>query len=100
MSNNIKNGSLYVFQNEEAIDVVEIFLDDPRNINLASRAKKNVKINEFQPIMLLEYWEHTKIYTEEYFLIRFFTSGGHISYSLFWNKEEFMEKFKLATKEQ
>jgi hypothetical protein len=98
MSNSIKNGSLYVFQNEEEIDVVEIFLDDPRNINLASRAKKHVKINEFQPIMLLEYWEHTKMYTEEYFLIRFFTIVGYISYSLFWTIEEFMDMFKLASK--
>ena len=98
MSSNIQIGGLYVFQNEEAINTVEIFLDDPRNINLARRAQKHVKINEFQPIMLLEYWEHAKIYTEEYFLIRFLTSGGHVSYYLFWIKEEFMEMFKLANK--
>lgn len=93
---NIKPGTLYDLKIQDDIDVVEIYRNDPRNLLFGAKEQEYMKVDDYQPIMLLEYWENVKIYTEEYFLIKLLTSSGIISYYLFWNEEEFMNMFKFS----
>lgn len=94
--NNIKPGKLYDLKNQDDLDVMEIYTNDPRNLGFLKEDQKYIKIEEYQPVLLLEYWEKVKIYTEEYFLVKLLTSCGIISYYIFWNEEGFMDMFKFA----
>ena len=96
--NAIQTGKLYILQDKIVFDEKIIYLDDPRDLKIefAKLRQEWIKINEFHPIMLLEYWEDVKINKDEYFLVKYLTSGGHISYDLFWNKQDFMDMFKFA----